>query len=166
MKQVYKTINNYPNYLISNLGNVLNKKSGKFLSPVLDKDGYQVVVLSNNGITTTMKVHRLVAKAFNKNPENNQLVDHIDNNRTNNKADNLRWVTSSQNNMNRSISSTNTSGYKGVCFDKFNNNWKAYIKMNEREINIGNYKTKEEAAEARKLKAMELFGEFTNICEF
>ena len=165
MKEVYKTIKQFPNYIISNLGHVLNKKSGKLLSPVLDKDGYQVVVLSNNGKTTTKKVHRLVAKAFNKNPENKTIVDHIDNNRTNNKADNLRWVTSSQNNMNRSISNTNTSGYKGVCFDKFNNDWKAYIKMNEREINIGNYKTKEEAAEARKLKAQELFGEFMNDCE-
>ena len=165
MKEIYKTIKHFPNYLISNLGNVLNKKSGKFLLPGLDKDGYEVVVLSKNGETTTKKVHRLVAKAFNKNPENKTIVDHIDNNRTNNNADNLRWVTSSQNNMNRSISNTNTSGYKGVCFDSFNNNWKAYIKMNERQINIGNYKTKEEAIEARKLKAIDLFGEFINDCE-
>ena len=66
MKEIYKTIKHFPNYLISNLGNVLNKKSGKFLLPGLDKDGYEVVVLSKNGETTTKKVHRLVAKAFKK----------------------------------------------------------------------------------------------------
>jgi hypothetical protein len=93
------------------------------------------------------------------------VVDHIDNNRTNNRVDNLRWVTSSENSMNRSISSKNKSGYKGVCYDDVNNNWKAYIKINERQMNIGNYKTKEEAVEARKLKATELFGEFMNDCE-
>jgi hypothetical protein len=166
MKEVYKTIKNFPNYLISNLGNILNKKSGRFLLPSLDKDGYEVVVLSKNDHTTNKKIHRLVAKAFIKNPTNKEVVDHIDNNRTNNRVDNLRWVTSSENSMNRSISSKNKSGYKGVCYDEVNNKWKAYIKINEKQMNIGNYKTKAQAVEARKLKAIDLFGEFMNNCEY
>ena len=61
--------------------------------------------------------------------------------------------------------SNNTSGIKGVCFHKASNKWIVQIMINGKKKHIGIYETKEQAIEARKLKAIELFGEFMNDCE-
>ena len=76
-------------------------------------------------------VHRLVAHDFLENPDNKQLVDHIDGNRQNNQVTNLRYATISENNRNRlkSIKST-TSRYKGVYWSKENSKWRARIEVN------------------------------------
>ena len=55
------------------------------------------VILSDNGKNKTYFVHRLVAAAFIPNPENLPEIDHIDGNRANNDATNLRWCTRKQN---------------------------------------------------------------------
>lgn len=60
-------------------------------------DGYIYVNLIINGRGILRSVHRLVAQAFVPNPEDKELVDHIDGNRTNNNASNLRWVTAEEN---------------------------------------------------------------------
>lgn len=59
--------------------------------------GYLGVICSVNGVTSYPLVHRLVALAFIPNPENKPQVDHIDGDRTNNRPDNLRWVTNREN---------------------------------------------------------------------
>lgn len=91
----WKVINDFPNYEISNFGNIRNKT--KLLKIVPNKQGYNIVVLCNGGIRKTINVHRLVAAAFVPNPENKPCVDHIDGDRANNHADNLRWVTAKEN---------------------------------------------------------------------
>ena len=91
--ETWKVINDFPNYEISNFGNIRNKT--KLLKIVPNKQGYNIVVLCN-GIRKTINVHRLVAAAFVPNPENKPCVDHIDGDRANNHADNLRWVTAKE----------------------------------------------------------------------
>lgn len=91
----WKVINDFPNYEISNFGNIRNET--KLLKIVPNKQGYNIVVLCNGGIRKTINVHRLVAAAFVPNPENKPCVDHIDGDRANNHADNLRWVTAKEN---------------------------------------------------------------------
>lgn len=61
------------------------------------RNGYAVVSLYNNGIGKAYLVHRLVASAFIKNPENKREVNHIDCNKLNNFVDNLEWATPSEN---------------------------------------------------------------------
>ena len=93
----WKVIYDFPNYEISNYGNVRNNT--KIVKSVPNKHGYNVVVLCN-GTRKSVNVHRLVAAAFIPNPDNKPCVDHIDGDRTNNHADNLRWVTVKENQNN------------------------------------------------------------------
>lgn len=100
MEEVWKIVNDYPNYEVSNTGRVRNRKSGRLLQQKLGREGrYMSVYLCNNGHENTQRVHRLVAKAFIPNPENKPQVNHIDGNRLNNHISNLEWCTSKENNL-------------------------------------------------------------------
>ena len=71
---------------------------GKIICTVLTKWGYNEVHLHKNNKTKIYKVHRLVAQAFIKNPNNLPCVNHIDENKTNNNVNNLEWCTYKYNN--------------------------------------------------------------------
>ena len=89
----------------------------------------------------------LIATAFIPNPDNLPQVDHINNNKQDNRVCNLKWVSCSDNNHNKGMNPKNKSGTKGVC--KKDNKWKAYITVK----NISYEKifdTKEEAIKCRK----------------
>lgn len=105
MEEIWKDIDGYPNYQVSNMGRVksLNyKRTGKEKILKLNKHkfGYFMVSLRKNGITSKICVHRLVAKAFIPNPENKPEIDHINTNQSDNRVENLRWVTSKENSNN------------------------------------------------------------------
>jgi hypothetical protein len=163
--EVYKNIKEFENYSVSNFGNVKNNKTGRILIPSVNRGGYYYVHIYRNGISKTMRIHRLVAEAFLENPQNKPCVDHIDNNRVNNRLENLRFATYSENTMNSSKYKNNTSGVIGVIFDMKCNKWCARITINGKQKHIGYFKTLEEAKSARIKKANELFGEFTNKLE-
>lgn len=65
------------------------------------KDGYHKVFISIQGDKVNLKIHRLVAETWVPNPEGHDIVDHIDRDKDNNSADNLRWVSRSESNTNR-----------------------------------------------------------------
>ena len=107
----------------------------------------------------TYKAHRLAYLYMTGNfPEN--LIDHINHITDDNRWTNLRDATNSQNQFNKAKHKNNTSGYKGVSWDTRNKKWRAKIKCMNKTIHIGCYTTPQEAAEAYKKKAIELFGEF------
>jgi len=78
-------------------GNIHSKRTGKILKPYLEKNGYLTVTLfhKEQGIKKTKTVHRLVMEAFNG--ENTLDVNHIDEDKTNNKLSNLEWMTRKEN---------------------------------------------------------------------
>ena len=103
MKEEWKDIKGYEDlYQVSNLGRVksLNyRKTGKekILKNVKDKDGYFQIHLCKNGRAKHFKIHRLVAKTFIPNPDNLQQINHKDEDKQNNRIDNLEWCTQSYN---------------------------------------------------------------------
>lgn len=84
------------NYSISDDGLVRNDLTNRLLSQSTQQD-YKHVTLNIDGKQKRMRVHRLVAELFIDNPENKPYVNHKDGNRSNNKVDNLEWVTPSEN---------------------------------------------------------------------
>ena len=113
----WKNINE--EYEISNLGKVRRTAKGKtyYLNPEKLKKGYLRVSIWENGIRNRKLVHRLVAEAFIPNPENKSQVDHINNNTSDNRAENLRWVTPKENihhsiEQNRFITENKLNSYK------------------------------------------------------
>lgn len=99
--EVWKDIDNFPTYQISNLGNIRRIKSGRtrLLKPSVHRDGYLKISLWNTTGSYTRFIHRLVAEAFIPNPDNKPQVNHIDENKINNNLDNLEWLTAKENNI-------------------------------------------------------------------
>ena len=94
------------------------------------------------------------------------IIDHINGNKLDNRVQNLRIATTSQNGMNRKKTKLKTSSiYKGVskCSDR--NKWASMIKANGKSINLGRFNTESEAAEAYNKAALTYFGEFAKINE-
>lgn len=88
-----RKIRDFPNYSVTKSGDVYNLK-GQKLKQEITRKGYARVSLSNDRVKhKRMSVHRLVAEAFIKNPANLPQVDHLDENKLNNSASNLKWST-------------------------------------------------------------------------
>lgn len=87
----WKNINNFEQYLISNMGRVFSIKSKKIMIPTRDKKGYLRISFYSNGKSYTRKIHRLVAEAFIENPNDLPEVNHKDENKENNMIGNLEW---------------------------------------------------------------------------
>ena len=78
-----------------------------------NKHGYLSVSVSRNGIAKPYLAHRLIALAFIPNPDNKPDIDHIDTNRNNNAASNLRWCTKQENRLNPISYKRNNDSRKG-----------------------------------------------------
>jgi hypothetical protein len=92
-----KQYKDYSNYLIYQDGNIFSKTKNKFLIPVDNGRGYKKVNLCKNGSIKRIYVHRLIAETFLPNPENKPQVNHINGIKSDNRLENLEWVTPSEN---------------------------------------------------------------------
>ena len=124
-------------YEVSNIGNVRNVRRNTLLKLSKNNYGYIQVSLYKNGIRTGLKVHRLVAEAFLPNPDNLPQVNHLDEDKTNNRVENLEWCTAKYNNTygHRTENAINTrvkNGYADPNFIGFGLNEKEYIKQYNR----------------------------------
>lgn len=146
MDEVWKKIPNM-DYSASNHGVIRNDTTGKLFFGYVDVYGYKICCLKFNQKWKTFRLHRLVALAFLGEP-NGLFVDHIDNNKTNNSIDNLRYATNRENCI---YFTTLKNKMTGTTFHKKNHNkkpWQALIRINNKNKSLGYYETQVEAHNA------------------
>lgn len=95
------SLSTHPLYEVSKEGQVRNAATGKILAGGTDRDGYSFVLVSQGGERKNLKVHRLVALVWLPSESQKTYVQHVDGNRKNNSASNLRWVTAREKNTRR-----------------------------------------------------------------
>lgn len=153
-QEEFRQIEGFENYSVSNLGNVRNDKTGRILKPGLNTQGYFQVDLCKDSKKKTYRINRLVGLAFIDNPDNLKEIDHINQIKTDNRIENLRWCSRSNNQRNRKKWEGTSSKFLGVCWNNQKNKWRACIRLNCKEKHLGYFLTEEEAYEAW-LKAVE-----------
>jgi hypothetical protein len=87
-------------------------------------------------------------------------IDHVNRNGLDNRDENLREATRSQNAANKSKASGMSSKHKGVSWDKLNKKWRVVIMVDYKQQSLGRFEREEDAALAYNEKALELYGEF------
>jgi hypothetical protein len=152
--EIWKDILNYEGlYQVSNLGRVKSlKRKGRLEDKILKNRvngrGYIYVCLCKCRTHSNLSVHGIVAVAFLNHIPNGThkiVIDHKDNDKLNNKLNNLQLITQRENSSKDKIgySSKNT----GVCWDKANSNWRALILIKSRLISLGSFKDESMAEE-------------------
>ena len=104
-----------------------------------------------------IRMHRLITNC----EDENFVVDHINHIPYDNRKENLRICTLSQNGMNKSKQSNNTSGYTGITYDHYSQKWRVRIGVNNKTVNIGKFISIDEAIKARKEAEEKYFGEYS-----
>lgn len=149
--EVWKSVQDFSSYEVSNLGNVRNAQTGVNRKHYISHDGYCYMTLCKNTKKHSTKVHRLVAAAFLQNTDNKPQIDHIDGNKQNNRVENLRWATSLENmNAYRPLSTKNTSGYPNIHYCSKRNKFCFQKSINGKNTNLGRFDTLAEALKAKE----------------
>ena len=121
--------------------------------------GYAVrTVYDENGKSHQLRMHRLII-----NTPDGMDTDHINGDKLDNRRQNLRPATRSQNVANTFVEKQNNSGYKGVSWKKSNNKWVAQIRVDNVVKHIGLFDSKEEAGRAYNKEATRYFGEYAYL---
>ena len=124
---------------------VLKNKSGRVLGNLSKSHGYLQFEISRKGYL----VHRVAWEIVNGPIPKGMQIDHINHDRTDNRIENLRLVTASQNMKNQSMRSTNSTGVNGVYFRKDTCKYCAQITVDRKVITLGSFSNIDDAAKAR-----------------
>jgi hypothetical protein len=139
-------IEGFENYLIYPDGKVWSKISEKFLVPAKNSRGYMNLgLMKESKKRKSFLVHRLIALHYIPNPHNKPFVDHINRDKTDNRIENLRWATNSQNNIN--CESRGKVPHKNINLQ--DNGFHVMIRRNRKHVFTKYCKTLEEALEQR-----------------
>jgi hypothetical protein len=134
-------------YEVSDEGQVRNKKTNYIKKPSLTADGYLVIFIPCYKKHKT--IHRLVAERFLPEPTSSDVeVDHIDRNKKNNSASNLRWVSHRENCQNKGFYLSNTTGHKYIV-KRNKSSYRVQVRRQNSVVFNKTYKTLEEAIAAR-----------------
>lgn len=106
----------------------------------------------------SLLMHRLIANA-----KYGLCIDHINGNCLDNRRINLRHATIAQNTCNQKIRKTNTTGIKGVYFEKSSQKWRAQIKFNYKKKTLGRFENIDDAKKAYAIASMNFHGEFGRV---
>ena len=151
----WRNVDGYDNYQVSSHGRVRNSKTYRMLTNCVNSTGRLLVGLYKNKKMVSHKVHRLVAFAFCENPNDHNVVDHIDRNPLNNMFTNLRWVTQSVNQRNMKLSVTNKSGFQGVSYSAKVDAWCVKVSNNDRKRIFKSFACKKYGDEQAKQMAID-----------
>ena len=133
-------------------GIITRKRTGKIMG-CKNTGGY--IIFSFNHVN--YYVHRIIlTKYLEREIKPDYKADHINHNKSDNRISNLRELNHQENTQHQQLSSRNTSGYKGVSWNKPANKWIAHVMLNKKRIHLGLFDTKEDAYSAYKKKATEL----------
>jgi hypothetical protein len=154
MREMWKKVEGFEDYEVSSLGRVKSFKRGseRILKTNPNSNGYLSTIFYKNKVKKGVRVHQLVAIAFlNHQPCGMELVvDHINDNKLDNRLENLQVITHRENSF--KTQENYSSKYKGVSFVKRNNKWVAKIRINKKSTHIGTFDTEKEASEAYQKK--------------
>lgn len=146
----FKEIKQFPNYFVSECGEVFSGFSGKLKKQSTDPKGYKKVMIYLDGKQNFLLVHRLVAMAFlGEAPKGKPTVNHIDGNKANNNHSNLEWCSYKYNEQDKRV----RLGLSG--FGSTNYNCKFGFKQAEEirsRLKGLPYSTKERTAEMKKIR--------------
>ena len=118
-------------------------------------NGQGYIVTNDINQNKIMRMHRIVM-----NCPDDMEIDHIFQNRYDNRKEFLRLATRSQNEMNIGLRSHNTSGVTGVCWNNRDEKWNSYIGINRNKIKLGCFNDFDEAVQVRKEAETKYFGEY------
>lgn len=148
MEEIWKEVPSYSNYEVSNFGRLKSKNYNKtkyerIMKPLKSNEGYINYILAKDGYAKTYKAHILIGIVFlgyipNK---GNIVIDHIDNDKTNNRLDNLQIITFREN---LTKDRSRISGYRNVY--KHRNKWRVVVNVKGKRFRLGLYATPEEGS--------------------
>jgi len=131
--------------------------SGNEIKPQMNtENGYLRVGLSKDNKRKKVMLHRIIAENFIPNPYNYTTVDHINGNKLDNTIDNLRWCSQAENTRfnNHKLRNNNTSGFRGISFDKRCSKYQTEVNVAGKRIYVGKFDTLEMAIQERNKHIM------------
>jgi hypothetical protein len=152
--EIWEVVPDHDRFAVSTYGTIILRNTSNAVAQSNRGSGYRGVWIDKH----KMAVHRVLGSAFIPNPDGLPCMDHKNGLRDDNRLENLRYVTISQNSMNR-IGKPGT--YKGVHCRR--GRWRARIKIGGRRITLGVFDTAREAAAAYNNAAQANFGEFARL---
>lgn len=148
--EIWKQVEEDTRYEVSNLGNVRGV-CGYVLTPFLTGSPKRYPTVRFGHAGKDRAVHRLVAKAFLPNPENLPEVNHISWDTTDNRVENLEWISRSGNQIHKRIQKNNTTGVKGLYYVKKKDTWVCVVQRNKVRHQSPYFKERQDAVEWLKM---------------
>ena len=145
---------------------IYNKNKEKICETIIDDDFYYDLNkyannINTNGYIQNYKLGLLHRYIINYTGDN--YIDHINNNKLDNRKENLRIATVKQNSQNKSSKKKSTSKYIGVSFNTIKNKWVSQIYINNKNTFLGYFNNEEHAAKVRDIATKKYFGEYGNL---